>query len=207
MNLEIFSNALKTTFTLSYDILLVLFLEIRLHCFCHLSSLFRNTMPYSTVIDSDPDEHVMMLNRDLTRLQETLHSVLNEKKFSFIFQGLGFVLSTILIRALPRFHHISESGITKMCRNIFSIEQNLTPMRTVGDAELMRAHRFYEFLYRTRPDDILDIIEEHGPEYTEQEFLHLLQLQCRSCLSGETFDLKHYEQLVKNALRPSSIQS
>jgi len=32
INLEILSNAMKTTLTLSYDILLVLFLEIRLHC-------------------------------------------------------------------------------------------------------------------------------------------------------------------------------
>ena len=54
-------------------------------------------------IDTDPDENIMTLNRDLTRLQETLNSSLNEKKFSFLFQGLGFVLATILIRSAPRF--------------------------------------------------------------------------------------------------------
>ena len=80
VNLEIFSNAMKTTLTLSYDILLVLFLEIRLHCFYHLSLLFRNASHYAYSIDTDPDESIMSLNRDLTRLQETLHSSLNEKK-------------------------------------------------------------------------------------------------------------------------------
>jgi exocyst complex component 4 len=209
INLEIFSNAMKTTLTLSYDILLVLFLEIRLHCFYHLSLLFRNSIHYAYSIDTDPDESIMSLNRDLTRLQETLSSSLNEKKFSFLFQGLGFVLATILIRSLPRFNRISELGVTKMCRNIFAIEQTLAQIRTVGDAELMRAHQYYELLYATKPEEIIDVIEEHGVEYAEQDYLHLLQLQHRSFSSSErgNFDLNKYEQLIKNALHPKSNNS
>jgi exocyst complex component 4 len=209
INLEILSNAMKTTLTLSYDILLVLFLEIRLHCFYYLSLLFRNSTHYSYVIDTDPDENVMALNRDLTRLQETLNLTLNEKKFSFLFQGLGFVLSTILIRSSTRFNRISELGVTKMCRNIFTIEQTLSQIRTVGDAELMRAHQYYELLYATKPEEIIDIIEEHGPEYTEQDYLHLLQLQHRSFRTSErgNFDLNKYEQLIKQALNPNAKNS
>ena len=206
VNLEIFSNAMKTTLTLSYDILLVLFLEIRLHCFYHLSLLFRNASHYASVIDTDPDENIMTLNRDLTRLQETLHSSMNEKKFSFLFQGLGFVLATILIRSAPRFVRISETGVTKMCRNIFAIEQTLTQIRTVGDAELMRAHRFYELLYATKPDEIIDVIEEHGPEYLEQDYINLLQLKHRSFPASESgnFELSKYEQMIKKALNPNA---
>ncbi len=204
VNLELLSNALKTILTLSYDILLVLFLEIRLHCFYYLSLLFRNAAHYSYAIDTDPDENVMALNRDLTRLQETLSSTLNEKKFSFIFQGLGFVVSTILIRSALRFNRISELGVTKMCRNIFTIEQTLSQIRTVGDAELMRAHQYYELLYATKPEEIIDGIEEHGPEYSEQDYLNLLQLQHRSFRMNErgNFDIKKYEQLLKEALHP-----
>ena len=204
VNLELLSNAMKTILTLSYDILLVLFLEIRLHCFYYLSLLFRNATHYSYVLDTDPDESVMALNRDLTCLQETLSATLNEKKFSFLFQGLGFVLSTILIRATPRFNRISELGVTKMCRNIFTIEQTLSQIRTVGDAELMRAHQYYELLYATKPEEIIDMIEEHGPEYNEQDYLNLLQLQHRSFRTSErgNFDLDQYERLIKQALRP-----
>ncbi|CAF1341274.1 unnamed protein product [Adineta ricciae] len=207
VNLEIFSNAMKTILTLSYDILLVLFLEIRLHCFYHLSLLFRNASHYASVIDTDPDENIMTLNRDLTRLQETLHSALNEKKFLFLFQGLGFVLATILIRSAPRFVRISESGVTKMCRNIFAIEQTLTQIRTVGDAELMRAHRYYELLYATKPDEIIAVIEERGPEYTEQDYIHLLQLKHRSFPASESgnFDLNKYEQMIRKALHPNKV--
>ncbi|CAF3096652.1 unnamed protein product [Rotaria sp. Silwood2] len=204
INLEIFSNAMKTILTLSYDILLVLFLEIRLHCFYYLSLFFRNTLNYAYAMDTDPDENIMALNRDLSRLQETLNSSLNEKKFSFLFQGLGFVLATILIRSSPRFSHISELGITKMCRNIFAIEQTLTQIRTVGDAELMRAHQYYELLYAIKPEDILNVIEEHGQEFSEQDYLHLLQLQYRSLPANEreNCDLSKYEQLVKIAFNP-----
>ncbi|CAF2515124.1 unnamed protein product [Rotaria sp. Silwood2] len=204
INLEIFSNAMKTILTLSYDILLVLFLEIRLHCFYYLSLFFRNTLNYAYAMDTDPDENIMALNRDLSRLQETLNSSLNEKKFSFLFQGLGFVLATILIRSSPRFSHISELGITKMCRNIFAIEQTLTQIRTVGDAELMRAHQYYELLYAIKPEDILNVIEEHGQEFSEQDYLHLLQLQYRSLPANERehCDLSKYEQLVKIAFNP-----
>lgn len=49
---------------------------------------------------------------------------MNEKKFSFLFQGLGFVLAMILIRSAPRFIRISETGVTKMCRNIFAIDRS-----------------------------------------------------------------------------------
>jgi exocyst complex component 4 len=96
-----------------------------------------------------------------------------------------------------------------MCRNIFAIEQTLTQIRTVGDAELMRAHQYYELLYTTKPEEILDIIEEHGVEYGEQDYLHLLQLQHRSFSSNEraNFDLNRYEQLIKNALHPKSNNS
>ncbi|CAF1246513.1 unnamed protein product [Rotaria sp. Silwood1] len=204
INLEIFSNAMKTTLTLAYDILLVLFLEIRLHCFYYLSLFFHDTLNYAYALNTDPDENIMTLNRDLSHLQETLNSSLNEKKFSFLFQGLGFVLATILIRSSPRFSRISELGVTKMCRNIFAIEQTLTQIRTAGDAELMRAHQYYELLYSIKPEDILNIIEEHGQEYSEQDYLHLLQLQYRSLSSDERehFDLSKYEQLVKTALNP-----
>ncbi|CAF3633426.1 unnamed protein product [Rotaria socialis] len=209
INLEIFSNAMKTTLTLSYDILLVLFLEIRLHCFYHLSLFFRNTSHYAYVIDTDHDENIMSLNRDLTHLQETLSSSLNEKKFSFLFQGLGFVLATILIRSSPRFNRINTLGVTKMCRNIFSIEQTLTQIQTVGDAELMRAHRYYESLYAIKPEEILNTIAEHGLEYSEQDYLNLLQLQYRSLSVNERehFDLSQYEQLVKEALHPQIMTS
>ena len=160
------------------------------------------TSAYAFAIDTDTDEQIMFLNRDLTRLQETLRPVLDETEFRYVFQGLGCSLSASLIRSVRRFHRISESGVMKMCRNIFSIEQVLAQIGLVGDAELMRAHRFYEFLSLVQPEDLLSLVEEYGTDYTEEDYLRLLQLQYRSSFENEDFDLKQYEQLIKKAFRP-----
>jgi exocyst complex component 4 len=95
----------------------------------------------------------------------------------------------------PRFVRLSEAGVKKMCRNIFAIEQTLTQIRTVSDAELMRAHRYYELLYAMKPDDIIAVIEEQEPEYTQQDYIHLVQLKPRIFPVGESgnFDLTKYE--------------
>lgn len=202
LNLEVFSNALKTTLTLAYDILLLLFLEIRLHCFYHFSLLFRHTTPYAYTIDPDPDENLLGLNRDLIRLQEYLQSALHPSKYDLLVQGLPFALANALIRSLPRFQRISESGVMKMLRNIFSLEQTLAQIGIVGDTELMRAHQFYEFLHTIKPEEILRVIEEHRNEYSEQDYLNLIQLFHRNLPSSETFDLKGYEQAIKQVFHP-----
>ena len=205
LNLEILSNAMKTILNLSQDILLVLFIEIRVHIYYYLQLVFRNDQQYVYVIDLDPDENVMNLNRDLTRLQEVLRSTLNKQQFAYIFQGIGVVISSTLINWITRFSRISESGVTKMCRNIFAIEQTVSQIRTVGDAELRRAHQYYELLYKTTPEELLSMIEEHGRIYSEQDYLHLLQLQYKSFVKHdrENFDLQKYKQLVKQALNPN----
>ena len=197
LNLEIFLNSLKTISTLSVDILLVLFLEIRLHCFYYLSLLFRNSYTYAYTIESDFDENIILLNRDLILFQETLQPILNEKKFSFLFQGLSCVLSTSLIHGLSRFSRISEVGVTKMCQNIFSIEQTLAQNEIVSDGELIRARRFYEFLSTRKAEEILQLIEENGNEYSEQDYLNLLELQYRSSFFNEDFHLSQYQQSIK----------
>ncbi|CAF1295033.1 unnamed protein product [Rotaria magnacalcarata] len=133
VNLEIFSNAMKTTLTLPYDILLPRSSNptipigsdvgsVDLDCFYHLPLLFCNASHYEYVDDTDSDENTMTLSCDLTRLQETLHPSLNEKKFSFLFQSLGFILATILICSAPHFNHITETDVAKIYRNIFAIE-------------------------------------------------------------------------------------
>ncbi|CAF1616904.1 unnamed protein product, partial [Rotaria magnacalcarata] len=88
-----------------------------------------------------------------------------------------------------------------------SLEQTLTQIRTVGDAELMRAHRYYELLYATKPDEIIAVIEEHRSEYTEHDYIYLLQLKHLSFPASESvnFDLNKYEQMIKKALHPNRV--
>ena len=73
------------------DTLLLLYLEIRVHCFFHLMNFIRqdNTLGnlYSGDVDTDPDECVLNMNRDLHRIYEHLARSLQESKVNYIFDG------------------------------------------------------------------------------------------------------------------------
>lgn len=51
------------------DTLLLIFLETRVHCFYHLITFIKqeNNTSYSGDLDTDPDECVLNMNRDLHR--------------------------------------------------------------------------------------------------------------------------------------------
>jgi hypothetical protein len=72
------------------DTLLLLYLEIRVHCFFHLMSFIRQDLlgtMYSGDVDTDPDECVLRMNRDLHRIYEHLTRSLQESKVNYIFDG------------------------------------------------------------------------------------------------------------------------
>ena len=50
--------------------------------------------------------------------------------------GLGHLISCILINGAQYFRRINESGIKKMCRNIFVLQQNLTNITMSREADL-----------------------------------------------------------------------
>lgn len=56
--------------------------------------------------------------------------------FFFPLAGLGHLISCILINGAHYFKRISESGIKKMCRNIFILQQNLTNITMSREADL-----------------------------------------------------------------------
>jgi exocyst complex component 4 len=74
------------------DTLLLLYLEIRVHCFFHLMNFIRqegNSLGsvYAGDVDTDPDECVLRMNRDLHRIYEHLARSLQESKVNYIFDG------------------------------------------------------------------------------------------------------------------------
>lgn len=69
---------------------------------------------------------------------------------AFPFPGLGHLISCILINGAQYFKRISESGIKKMCRNIFVLQQNLTNITMSREADLDFA-RFVFFYFISLP--------------------------------------------------------
>lgn len=166
--------------------LLLLYLETRVHCFYHLQTLINtdasNAISYSGDLDTDPDEFILQMNRDLHRIHEHLQRSLSEIKVNYVFDALGFMLSQIFIRGIKNIKKMSQHGIAKMLRNIFNIEQNLSAIRTKSDPYLMKAHKFYELLYK-KPEELLEYLQDHNNSnelIILNDYINLLNLIYRS---------------------------
>lgn len=208
------------------DTLLLLYLETRVHCFYHLMSfikqenntsyagkfknLLKNQWEYSSQtflffnflgdLDTDPDEAVLFMNRDLHRIHEHLSRSLQEHKCAYVFEALGFLIASIFVRAIKNFKKISTHGIAKMCRNIFNVEQNLSAIRQISDPHLMKAHRFYELLYK-KPEELLNHLIEHEAEFSLNDYINLLNLIYRSQPGHEINSLSDNIESLKNILK------
>ncbi|KAM6201925.1 exocyst complex component 4 [Rhynchocyon petersi] len=161
--------------------LLVLHLEVRVHCFHYLIPLAKegNYAIVANVESMDYDPLVVRLNKDISAIEEAMSASLQQHKFQYIFEGLGHLISCILINGAQYFRRISESGIKKMCRNIFVLQQNLTNITMSREADLDFARQYYEMLYNTA-DELLNLVVDQGVKYTELEYIHALTLLHRS---------------------------
>nr|XP_027805911.1 exocyst complex component 4 isoform X1 [Marmota flaviventris] len=161
--------------------LLVLHLEVRVHCFHYLIPLAKegNYAIVANVESMDYDPLVVKLNKDISAVEEAMSASLQQHKFQYIFEGLGHLISCILINGAQYFRRISESGIKKMCRNIFVLQQNLTNITMSREADLDFARQYYEMLYNTA-DELLNLVVDQGVKYTELEYIHALTLLHRS---------------------------
>ncbi|KAM6095092.1 exocyst complex component 4 isoform 1-T1 [Chlamydotis macqueenii] len=161
--------------------LLVLHLEVRVHCFHYLIPLAKqgNYAIVANVESMDYDPLVIRLNKDISAIEEAMSASLQQHKFQYIFEGLGHLISCILINGAHYFKRISESGIKKMCRNIFILQQNLTNITMSREADLDFARQYYEMLYNTA-DELLNLVVDQGVKYTELEYTYALNLLHRS---------------------------
>ncbi|KAJ1162768.1 hypothetical protein NDU88_003233 [Pleurodeles waltl] len=161
--------------------LLVLHLEVRVHCFHYLIPLAKqgNYAIVANVESMDYDSLVVRLNKDISAIEEAMGASLQQHKFQYIFEGLGHLISCILINGAQYFKRISDSGIKKMCRNIFVLQQNLTNITMSREADLDFARQYYEMLYNTA-DELLNLVVDQGVKYTELEYIHALSLLHRS---------------------------
>lgn len=127
----------------------------------------------------DPDKNVNDLNKSLSSFEEIATACMGNYKFRYLFEGVGFLVSSILISNVAEIKRINQNGIKKMCRNIFAIQQNLTNITMSREGDLDRARQYYELLY-SNPDEILTSIEEQDAKFSKREYTDLLSLHARS---------------------------
>jgi exocyst complex component 4 len=160
--------------------LLMLHLEVRVHCFYHLLPLARQGSHVIGASQSqEADPRILALNRDLVQLHELLGAQLQPRKVRYVFEGLGHLVSVIFIHSSQHIQKINDNGKKRMCRNIFSLQQCLSALTSNREPDLDTARKFFEMLY-TSPDEIIDGIVGRGPKFSEIEYTFLLSLAVRS---------------------------
>jgi len=175
--------------------LLVLHLEVRVHCFFYLLPLWRGPSggQYFGGPDStDPCSEVIQLNRDLLGIEEALDTSMQPKKIQYIFEGVSHVISAILISSATSIKKINKNGIKKMCRNIFSVQQTLTSSITGRrEVALDQAKTFYELMNLSQ-GEVLENVMERGALFSQLDYINALQLINRSQVKADN------DGLVKN---------
>lgn len=173
---QVLKKLSKEFLTIAETCLLILHLEVRVHCFYYLQPITTQGGSFAINIDrQEPDPEIIRLNKDLTSIDEAMNQCLQAYKHRYIFEGLGSIIAYILMNSVQNMRMINENGVKKMCRNIFSIQQMLTSITMSREVDLDYARQYFELFYHT-PDEILSFIVERGPQFQEQEYINALAL-------------------------------
>ncbi|KAF5304349.1 hypothetical protein FQA39_LY09728 [Lamprigera yunnana] len=154
--------------------LLLLHLEVRVQCFHYL--LAQSDYNKET---HEPDPKVLELSRVLANVDEAMTSSLHPRKCKYTFEGLGHLIAKILISSSQNMKNIDDTGIQRMCRNVFALQQTLTNITMTREVALDHARHYFELFFLT-PEEILNGIVEKGPEFSELEYMNAFQLLQRS---------------------------
>ncbi|XP_046631029.1 exocyst complex component 4-like [Daphnia pulicaria] len=175
--------------------LLVLHLEVRVHCFYHLVPLGRQAQFWLNGDNQEPDPEIGRLSRDLTAIDESLSAFIQPRKHRYIFEGVSHLVSSIIMSSVQHIRRMNENGVKKMCRNIFSLQQTLTSITLAREPALDHARQYFELLCTT-PEEILNGILERGSQYTELEYIQVLELLNRSRPGTASNEItRHLERL------------
>ncbi|KIH63018.1 Sec8 exocyst complex component specific domain protein [Ancylostoma duodenale] len=162
--------------TISDTCLLMLHLELRVHCFFHLLPLARLR---NVNVHEELDAEVVELGRDLQSFHQLLSSILSQPKLRYIFDGLGHLCAAIFIHSSQHMPRLTESGKKRACRNIWGVQQRLSQITSRREAELDRARAFFELL-AYEPDQLLAQLPDRRSQFTPVEMGHLVALSVRS---------------------------
>ncbi|CAI2301705.1 unnamed protein product [Caenorhabditis sp. 36 PRJEB53466] len=182
--------------------LLLLHIEIRVHCFFHLAPLakYRNASSHNEV-----DPEVVALGKDLHQFHDNLKDVLSPTKISYVFDGLGHLCASIFIHLSQFMPRLTEAAKKRVCRNVWGVQQRLSRITNRREADLDKARAFFDLLLDNDPDGILAIIPEKRSQFTPTELSYLLALSVRSdkTLASQHGALDKRQMILNSILQKS----
>uniref|UniRef100_A0A0N5AMY7 Exocyst complex component Sec8 n=1 Tax=Syphacia muris TaxID=451379 RepID=A0A0N5AMY7_9BILA len=162
--------------TIADTCLLIIHLELRVHCFFHLLPLarVRPSLPHDEL-----DNEMVSFGRDMMQFHQLLNGYLPIQKMKYLFDGLGHLAASIFIHSSQHIQKLTENGRKRVCRSIFAVQKRLSKLTGRRESDLDRARSFYELLSHD-PDELLAIIIEQGACYSHLEYTYLISLAIRS---------------------------
>ncbi|KAL4241814.1 Exocyst complex component Sec8 [Abortiporus biennis] len=171
-------QALHRTYEqLAENILYTIRIDIRCRVMHHLDLALRFGNYCIEGEGLDPDSHIGDLNAELAQCDDFASSTLPEAERRFIFEGIAQLMETLLVSNAKLIRFANRSGMHKMMRNIFALQQSV---KTIGyeseHASFDKAKQYYS-LFGLSPQDMLEKIRDKQ-EYTFDEYKTMLDLQC-----------------------------
>uniref|UniRef100_A0A915IXJ7 Exocyst complex component Sec8 n=1 Tax=Romanomermis culicivorax TaxID=13658 RepID=A0A915IXJ7_ROMCU len=159
--------------------LLMLHLEIRVHCFYYVLNTLHNQFNSSTNLTVD--EGILKLNKSLVQFHELCTLNLQKRKVNYIFEGLGHLLSAIFINCCQNMQKLNDQAKKRLASDLFHVQQCLSGLTRNAEPDLDSARQFFALLYKNTPEEILDdIVRKTGPRFKELDYQNLLALFVRS---------------------------
>ncbi|KAF7496669.1 Exocyst complex component 4 [Sarcoptes scabiei] len=179
--------------------LMVLHLEIRVHCFYHLQALdaqFFTTAASRANFDQQKvkkpasndiseDCRIIPLLEDLKRMHSEISAAhLSSNKMNYLFEGLGQLITTIFMNAVMSMRRVKPNGIKRACRAIYDIQRRLSTIVNSRESSLDYARQYFELLLTT-PDEVISGIIERGKLFKPQEYISAITLLHQSGIDPE----------------------
>jgi len=142
---------------LSRKCLVALRIEYRVHCFYFLEG-FKKTSYLCEEERTDPDNFIVDLNKDLSSNEEVMSMYLGSDKCHFLFGGIAKLIGKLLIARLGSIKQINDNGVGKLCKNVFTLQQNLSNIIVKREIYFDRVRQFYQSL--ASEDETLNYILE-----------------------------------------------
>uniref|UniRef100_A0A0K0F679 Exocyst complex component Sec8 n=1 Tax=Strongyloides venezuelensis TaxID=75913 RepID=A0A0K0F679_STRVS len=162
--------------TISETCLLLIHLELRVHCFYYIYPLSRADSKYN---EDENDQEASDFRNDLYMFHKILSQLTSKHKWKYLFEGLGHLCASIFIHSSQHMTKLRENGRKRLCRNIFAVQQLMSQITGRREMDLDRARSFYELLDH-EPDRLLAMIVDKGTTFSNTEYSYLLSLAVRS---------------------------
>ncbi|KYR01483.1 exocyst complex subunit 4 [Tieghemostelium lacteum] len=151
------SGVVKDYKDLARRCLLSLRVEYRIHCFYFLEG-FKKASYLCDEERADQDTFIVELNKDLSKNEETMSIYLTADKCQFLFGGIAKLIGKLLIAKLVHIKQINTNGVSKLCKNVFTLQQNLSNIIVKREIFFDRVRQFYQSLLVE--DEFLNYIVE-----------------------------------------------